>query len=95
MGRRLLYILGLRVAGEDEPNSVVLGGGARPLLREPATFEVTGAGAELAPVEPHVWSSIGLDLRFESDFFKPLNISRLLNDLESGVLVIVNEECRR
>jgi hypothetical protein len=41
----LLYLLGLRVAGDDEINGLVGEGGARPLLREPAVFELIGATA--------------------------------------------------
>jgi hypothetical protein len=40
----LLYLLGLRVAG-DEVNGLVGEGGARPLLREPAVFELISAAA--------------------------------------------------
>jgi hypothetical protein len=39
----LLYLLGLRIAGDDEINRLVGEGGARPLLREPAVFELIGA----------------------------------------------------
>jgi hypothetical protein len=43
--KRLLHLLGLRVAGDDDANGLLACGGARPLLREPADLEVIGVAA--------------------------------------------------
>jgi hypothetical protein len=40
---KVLYLLGLRIAGNDKVNGIAGKGGARMLLREPAVLELIGA----------------------------------------------------
>lgn len=75
-----LYLLGLRVAGEEEVYGLTLDGGVRPLLCEPAGLPI---GAAAIRPWPRVDSWAGFDLRVEKAFFK---LPSILGDLGDEVV---------
>jgi hypothetical protein len=79
-----IYLLGLRVAGDDELKGPLTGGGARPPLRDPVDLEPIGVLAFVFVPADIDGSLIGFESLFESFFLILPNI--LIFDDDGGIL---------
>jgi hypothetical protein len=82
--RRRGCLLGLRVAGDDEPKAPLPCGDARPPLRDPVDFEIIGVFTFVFAPADMDGSLIGFESLFESFFLMLPNI--LIFDDDGGIL---------